>query len=433
MSPPPTIASAEREKREARTVALGAFAGTALEWYDYYVYGAAAALVFNHQFFTDLSPVAGTMASFATFAVGFVARPIGAALFGHLGDRHGRRKMLLITVVLIGAVTGCIGLLPTYATIGVWAPVLLAALRVVQGISVGGEWSGAATLAVEHAPPERRGRYGVMPQLGSPVGSLLATIVFAIVSLLPDPQFMSWGWRIPFLLGFPLLVIALWVRSRVDESPVFRRVLEEQRAHKLPLVELFRSSSGRLLLGVAVSLLGIAGFYFCGTFLINYGSNAGISRTTLLNAASVASVINLLIYPLFGRLADRVGPAPIAIGGSVASAVAAFPIFWLVGTQTAAGVAVGIIAGVVLVSVSYAACGQLLSETFTGRVRYSGVGLSYNISGSISGFAPFLGTVLLAVFEQSLWPLATMLAVIAIITLVASVAARRMRIDETTV
>ncbi|MQA79211.1 MAG: MFS transporter [Streptosporangiales bacterium] len=426
-----TARNTRRETSNPRTVAAGAFAGTALEWYDYYVYGAAAALVFDSQFFPSLSPVAGTMASFATFAVGFVARPVGALIFGHLGDRYGRRRMLLITVVLIGLVTGCIGLLPTYAQIGVAAPILLAVLRVLQGISVGGEWSGAATLAVEHAPPDKRGRYGVMPQLGSPVGSLTATGVFAVVSLLPDPQFESWGWRLPFLLAFPLLLLALWVRSKVDESPVFRELLAEQGAHKLPVVELLRSSGPRLVVGIAVSLLGIGGYYLCGTFLISYGSEtAGIDRTLLLNAAIVASVINLLAYPVFGRIADRTGAAPIAIGGAIASAVAAYPIFLLVGLESPYGVAAGIVAGVVLVSVSYAACGQLLSETFTGAVRYSGVGLSYNVSGTISGFAPLAATALIAATGGSLWAVASLLFVLSLVTLAAAVAARRLKVVE---
>ncbi|MGP3937500.1 MFS transporter [Nonomuraea sp. KM88] len=414
-----------------RTVALGAFAGTALEWYDYYVYGTAAALIFNSQFFPELSPLAGTMASFATFGVGFVARPLGAAVFGHLGDRYGRRRILMVTVVLIGVVTGCIGLLPTYAQIGVAAPILLATLRLLQGLSVGGEWSGAATLAVEHAPKEKRGIYGVMPQMGSPVGSLTATAVFALVSVLPDAQFESWGWRIPFLLGFPLLVIALWVRSRVDESPMFQEMLTQQRAAKRPLVELVRTSGGRLIAGIAVSFVGIGGYYLCGTFLVNYGSDTvGIDRTVLLNAATLGSFINLCLYPAFGRIADRVGPGPVAVWGAAASAVAAFPIFWLVGLGSAAGVAAGLVLGVVLVSVSYAACGQLLSEMFTREVRYSGVGLSYNVSGAISGFVPLGATALLAATGESLWPVAAMLCVFSLITLFAAVAAKRLRVAE---
>lgn len=425
--------AADRRVSNAGTVAFGAFAGTALEWYDYYIYGTAAALVFNKQFFPELDPVAGTMASFATFAVGFVVRPLGAALFGHWGDKYGRRRMLLVTVVTIGMVTGVIGLLPTYNTIGVAAPILLVVMRVLQGISVGGEWSGAATLAIEHAPVERRGRYAVMPQLGSPVGSVCAAGAFALVGLLPDEQFTGWGWRLPFLAAFGLLLIALWVRLRVDESPVFQRMRRERAAAKLPVLELFRTSGMRVLVGVGVSLLGIAGYYLCGTFLINYGAQtAGVDRGTLLNAATAASAINVALYLVFGRIADRVGPAPLAIGGSLVSAIIAFPLFWLVGTGTPSGLAVALIAGDIAVSISYAACGQLLGEMFAGPVRYSGVGLSYNISGTISGFAPLVGTALLAAFGQSLWALAAMLLVISLITLGASVAAHRLRVDEMT-
>lgn len=410
-----------------RVVALSAFAGTTLEWYDYYVYGSASALVFNDQFFPELSPLAGTMASFATFGVGFIARPIGAAVFGHLGDRYGRRAMLLVTVVLIGIVTGCIGLLPTYAQIGVAAPILLTALRLLQGFSVGGEWSGAATLTVEHAPSQQRGRYAVVPQLGSPAGSLAATGIFSLVSLLPDAQFTAWGWRIPFLLGFPLLLVALWVRLRVEESPVFREVLSQQRAAKLPVVELLRINGLRLLVGVGISFVGIGGFYLCGTYLVNYGADTlGIDRTLLLTAATVGSALNLIAFPVWGRIAERIGPSPVAIGGAAATAIASFPILGLVGLANPLGVGVALAAGLVLVSISYAASGQLLSEMFASSVRYSGVALSYNLSGAISGFVPLIATALLAVSNGGLWTIALLFLVFSLVTLTSAIGGRRL-------
>jgi len=212
---------------EARKVAFGAFVGTALEWYDFFLYGTAASLVFNRLYFATGDPLIATLAAFASFAVGFAARPLGAVIFGHLGDRIGRRKCLLLTVTIIGIVTALIGVLPDYASIGVAAPVLLTLLRLLQGVAVGGEWGGAVTLAVEHAPPGRRGRYAAMPQIGSPVGTLLSSGAFLAVSTLPPAAFDAWGWRIPFLAAFPLLGVALWLRRQVEESPLFEKMLAE--------------------------------------------------------------------------------------------------------------------------------------------------------------------------------------------------------------
>ena len=229
--------------KDIRRLLTAAFSGTALEWYDYFLYGTAAALVFNKVFFPDLDPTVGTLAAFVTFAVGFVARPIGAAVFGHIGDRYGRKVSLIITVVMMGATTGCIGLLPAYDTIGIWAPALLSVLRFLQGISVGGEWSGAMLLTLEHTPKEKHGSYSSVPQLGSPVGTLLSSGAFALVGLLPDGAFYSWGWRLPFLVAFPLLAFALYLRIHIEESPVFRAMQEDAERNgpkSAPLVEAFR-------------------------------------------------------------------------------------------------------------------------------------------------------------------------------------------------
>ena len=222
---------------DARRVAVGAFVGTALEWYDFFLYGTAASLVFNRLFFATDDAVVATLAAFASFAVGFAARPLGGIIFGHLGDRIGRRACLLITVVMIGIVTGLVGVLPDFADIGIAAPVLLTLLRLLQGVAVGGEWGGAITLAVEHAPPEKRGRYAAMPQIGSPVGTLLSSGAFLLVALLPPEDFDSWGWRLPFLAAFPLVAVALWLRRRVEESPLFDRLLAEDARASAPVRE----------------------------------------------------------------------------------------------------------------------------------------------------------------------------------------------------
>ncbi|WP_406726934.1 MFS transporter [Streptomyces sp. GD-15H] len=238
----PPGASADTKSKDAGRVAFASFVGTALEWYDYFLFGTASAIVFNRLYFTTLNPTAATLAAFATFGVGFAARPIGALIFGWLGDRMGRKPALLITVVMIGVATGLIGLLPGYATIGVAAPLLLVLLRLVQGIAVGGEWGGAITLAVEHAPPGKRGWYAALPQVGSPVGTLLSSGAFALVLLLPSESFDSWGWRLPFLMAFPLMGIAVYIRRKVEESPLFDEMLEQNEQAKVPALDIFRQA-----------------------------------------------------------------------------------------------------------------------------------------------------------------------------------------------
>ena len=322
---------------EARRIAFAAFVGTALEWYDYFLYGTAASIVFNRLYFTTGDPLVATLAAFASFAVGFVARPVGAVVFGHVGDRFGRRRSLIITVAMIGVVTGMIGLLPDFATIGVAAPVLLTLLRVLQGVAVGGEWGGAVTLAVEHAPPERRGRYAALPQVGSPIGTLLSSGAFTLVSLMPPAAFDAWGWRLPFLAAIPLLFVALYLRRRVEESPLFTELLAQHERASLPVVEVFRKSAGRVLVGLCASLLGVGGFYLLTTFVISYGTETlGLPRSLMLGATLVAAALEIAILLAFGRLAERLGPGAVCVVGSIALAVAAFPVFWLVDTQNPA-------------------------------------------------------------------------------------------------
>src|SRR5690606_12935572 len=302
--------------RESGRIAFAAFVGTALEWYDYFLFGTAAALVFNRLYFTTLDPTAATLAAFATFGVGFVARPIGAVLFGWMGDRIGRRPALLLTVVAIGAATGLIGLLPDFAAIGVAAPLLLALLRLVQGVAVGGEWGGAVTLAVEHAPPDKRGRYAALPQIGSPVGTLLSSGAFALVLLMPSEQFDSWGWRLPFLAAFPLLLVAVYIRRKVEESPIFEELEKREERSKVPAVDVFRQAWGRLLVAVASALLGVGGFYVMTTFAISYGADTlGVSRSLMVNSTLVAAVVQIGVIVVAGRLAERLGPGRMTLLG----------------------------------------------------------------------------------------------------------------------
>ncbi|MFY7067039.1 MFS transporter [Nocardiopsis changdeensis] len=417
--------------KEAGRIAFAAFVGTALEWYDYFLFGTAAALVFNRLYFTTLNPTAATLAAFATFGVGFVARPLGAVLFGWMGDRIGRRPALLITVVAIGVATGLIGVLPDFAAIGVAAPLLLALLRLVQGIAVGGEWGGAVTIAVEHAPPEKRGRYAALPQIGSPVGTLLSSGAFALVLTLPPEQFDSWGWRLPFLAAFPLLLVAVYIRRKVEESPVFEEMERQEARSKVPAVDVFRKAWGRLLVAIASALLGVGGFYVMTTFAISYGTGTlGLERGLMVNATLVAAVAQIGVILVFGRLAERIGPGRVTLWGGVATAAIAFPVFWMIDTRSPVLVVLAVAAGVAILSIAYAVSGALLTELFPAHLRYSGVALAYNLAGALSGFLPFAATALLDVSNGGSWVASLLLVGIALITAVGGLVGERLRVRD---
>ena len=402
---------------EARRIAFAAFVGTALEWYDYFLYGTAASIVFNRLYFTTGDPLVATLAAFASFAVGFVARPVGAVVFGHVGDRFGRRRSLIITVAMIGVVTGMIGLLPDFATIGVAAPVLLTLLRVLQGVAVGGEWGGAVTLAVEHAPPERRGRYAALPQVGSPIGTLLSSGAFTLVSLMPPAAFDAWGWRLPFLAAFPLLGVALYLRRRVGESPLFEKLLEQHDRASVPAVELFRTAWRQVLIGIAASLIGIGGFYLLTTFVISYGSGQlGLPKSLMLGATLFAAAAEVVTLIFGGRLADRYSPGRVCLWGGVLSAAVAFPVFWMIDTRNPALVIIAVTLGINCLSIPYAVSGSLLAGLFPVHLRYCGVAISSNFSGLISGFVPLIASALLIASDERSWSTAMLLLVLALIT-----------------
>ncbi|HYH29366.1 MAG TPA: MFS transporter [Pseudonocardia sp.] len=415
---------------EARKVAFGAFVGTALEWYDYFLFGTAASLVFNRLYFASDDAVVATAGAFASFAVGFAARPLGAVLFGHLGDRIGRRKCLIITVAMIGLVTGLIGLLPDYFSIGVAAPVLLTLLRLLQGVAVGGEWGGAVTLAVEHAPKEHRGRYAAMPQIGSPIGTLLSSGAFLAVSLLPPESFDSWGWRLPFLAAFPLLYIALWIRRRIEESPLFEQLLREDELASAPVRDVVLRTPVQLLVGAGSTLLGVGGFYLATTFVISYGTGLGVSRSVMLTATLVAALVEIVVLIVGGRLAERYGAGPVTVAGGIVSALFAFPMFWLIDTTSVAAVIIGVTVGVGCLSIPYAVSGALLTDLFPAKLRYSGVAISANAASVVSGFVPLLATALLTLSDGRSWSPALLLVVIALITVISGAIAPRVSLGR---
>ncbi|WP_129662413.1 MFS transporter [Rothia uropygialis] len=405
-------------EKEARKVTFGALIGTALEWYDFFLFNTAAALVFNVQFFTNDDPVAATLSSFATLAVGFLARPLGGMIFGSLGDKVGRRTVMLITVTGIGIATAIIGLLPTYMTIGVFAPVLLVVLRFLQGIFVGGEWSGAMTIAIENAPPESKAKLSAIPQIGSPIGTILASGGFFLVStFLSQDNFDSFGWRIPFLVAIPLLLLAVVMRRRLDESPAFREIKDSGRAENAPLRTVWKNSWLQIFVGAGAAFLGVGGFYLITTFVVSYGKQQlGLSPSLLLFGSIFAAAVEIVVLITGGSLGSRFGASKVIIWGGVASILLAFPTFLLVQTRQPILVVLGMTLGVAALSYPYATSGAVLSALFPLTTRLSGMAMAQNLSGVASGFVPLIATAVVAMAGNAWWPAAVLLIVISAIS-----------------
>lgn len=409
--------------KERRRVLGASLLGTAVEWYDFFIYGSAAALIFGPQFFPTEDPLAGTLAAFATFAVGFIARPLGGVIMGHYGDRIGRKSMLMFSMMLMGIATVGIGLLPNYAAIGMWAPILLVLLRLLQGVGVGGEWGGAVLMAVEYSPSNKRALYGAFPQMGLPIGIIASNMVFIVVTNIMAPEmFQAWGWRIPFLFSAVLVGIALWIRLRVEDSPAFKKVQSKDEVAKAPLVDLLKNHLGTVLLAGIICIASPALGYLYSVWMLSHRENLGsdgVSQNLMLALIIWGAVCHLVTVALGAVLADKFTQKRIFLWGAGLLAVFAFPFFWLVDTGAWYNIAIAFALMLLAQSLMAGPQAALVAELFPAEVRYSGASVAYQI-GSIlgGGFMPLIATSLYAAFNDS-WPIATYMFILAAVSFIA--------------
>jgi MFS transporter, MHS family, shikimate and dehydroshikimate transport protein len=416
----------DAERTGLSSIVFASCLGTIIEWYDFLIYATAAALVFNKAFFPTFDPLAGTLAALGSYAVGFLARPLGGALFGHFGDRLGRKSMLVLTLFIMGLSTFCIGLLPTYASVGVLAPVLLVILRVVQGVGLGGEWGGASLMVLEHAPAARRGFYTSFVQIGFPIGLVLASLVFALAAKLPDADFAAYGWRIPFLVSIVLLALGTFVRLRVPETPVFEGMKLRGALAQNPVGEVVGRNTKAFFIAVGLKLSEVSWVYLLTVFVVVYATTKlDIPKQLMLDAVMYAALLELISLPAFGWLADRIGRRPLYILGALFTIAFAFPLFWLIESKSATLIFVA-----VMIAMNFGH-GMMFGpescyfpELFGPRVRYSGASFGFQLSAAIGGgFAPIVATALVGYFGGTAG-VSLMMVALALITLAAALAAR---------
>ncbi|WP_345568382.1 MFS transporter [Nonomuraea rosea] len=405
-----------------KKIVAASLIGTTIEWYDFFLYGSAAALVFNKLFFPDSDPLTGTLLSFLTYAVGFVARPLGGLIFGHYGDRFGRKTLLVVSLLTMGAATFLIGCLPTYESLGPSAALLLTALRLVQGFALGGEWGGAVLIVSEHGDSNRRGFWASWPQAGAPGGNLLATGVLAILAAWQsEAAFLSWGWRVPFLLSGVLVLIGLWIRLTITESPVFQQAEPEARA---PIVGVLKYHSKDVLTAIGARLAENISFYLLTVFVITYAKTTGIANSTVLTAVLIASAIHFVTIPMWGALSDRVGRRPVYLAGAAGIGVWIFAFFPLVDTGNFLAITLAVTVGLLFHGMMYGPQAAFFSELFGTRMRYTGVSIGAQLSAIVAGaLAPIIAVALLKGYGSSL-PISVYLGLAAVLTLVAVYAAR---------
>jgi len=409
-------------RRQLPRAVIASTIGTSIEWYDFFLYGSAAALVFPKVFFPSSDPLAGTLISFATYAVGFAARPVGAIFFGHFGDRIGRKATLIATLLTMGLATAVVGIVPGYATIGIWGGILLTLLRVLQGIGVGGEWGGSVLISMEWGSVRRRGLVASWPQLGVPIGLILGNGALLVFSNLAGSGFLTWGWRIPFILSLVLLAIGLYIRLGISETPAFRQLLRENRIEPQPVVEVVRRSWREIVLSMFVRVSEQAPFYIFTAFVLTYGvKTLKLTSNFMLVSVFLAACLSLVTIPLAGHLSDRYGRRLIYGIGVVLVAVIALPYFALLDTKVAGLVLIAVVISLIPHDLQYGPQASLIAENFTGRLRYSGASIGYQLASVVAGGpAPLIATALLASLHSSI-PIAIYVIGCAVVSMVALV------------
>lgn len=410
-----------------RAIVTASAIGTTIEWYDFLIYATAASLVLNRLFFPTDDPLVGKLISISTIGVGFFARPIGAIISSHFGDRFGRKSPLIVTMVSMGLATTLIGMLPTYSSIGIAAPILLVACRLVQGIAVGGEWGGAVLIVTEHSPPDRRGFFGSLVQIGFPLGMSLGTASFFALAYLDDKQFMSWGWRIPFLASAALVAIGTFIRLRIDETPDFERMVQEGKILRVPLLRAIRNHPKDLLIGLGARITEISWIYVLTIFGLSYAvTTLALPRSLVLGAIALGAAVELITIPLFGHLSDRVGRRPIYLLGCVAAICLSFPIFWALATRDSFMVVLALVVGMsVGHGIMYGVQASFLSEMFPSNLRYTGASLGYQIAAPIGGgLVPLAAAAVVELTHGATWPVSLLMILIALTTVLAVLSAR---------
>ncbi|EMM1341420.1 MFS transporter [Enterobacter quasiroggenkampii] len=416
--------------RKNKKVLIASLTGSAIEWFDYFLYGTAAALVFNKIFFPMVDPVIGLILSYLSFSLTFFIRPIGGVLFAHIGDRIGRKKTLVLTLSLMGGATVMIGLLPTYEMIGLWAPALLILMRIIQGMGIGGEWGGALLLAYEYAPEKRKGFFGSIPQAGVTIGMLMATFIVSLMTLFSEEDFLSWGWRIPFLLSSVLVLLGLWIRKDIDETPDFQRVKASGQVAKAPLRDTLKHHWREVLIAAGLKVVETAPFYIFSTFVVSYAtSTLTYQKSQALEAVTLGALVATIMIPLMGLLSDKVGRQRMYAISVFVLGLFIVPWFMLLNTGTTWGIVLAtVIAFGVLWAPVTAVLGTLCSEIFSANVRYTGITLGYQLGAALAGgTAPLIATGLLAKYDGDWVPVAWYLAVTVTISLIAIFCASRVK------